>query len=149
MANGNPNSEITSIPRWFYTGAIMALVWNLLGVMAFIRQVVITPEMLAKLPLAEQDLYTTVPLWVTMAFAVAVFSGALASLALIMKKSICYQLFVISFIGVLLQMFHTLCFSNAYDVNGPSATLMPIMAIVIALGLVRFAAKGNNNNWFS
>ncbi|MGB1261468.1 MAG: hypothetical protein ACPG52_01055 [Cognaticolwellia sp.] len=149
MSENDQAPEIVAIPSWFNVAAILALVWNLLGVMAFVSHMMMTPEMIAALPIAEQNLYATVPLWATAAFAVAVFAGALGSLALLMKKEFCYQLFVASFIGVVVQMFHSFFISNSYEVYGPGGTIMPIMVLVIAFILVRFAAKGSNNNWFS
>ena len=137
------------IPSWFKVAAIAALVWNLLGVMAFVGHMMMTPEMVAELPQAEQDLYASVPLWATIAFTVAVFAGALGSVALIMRKRICYPLFIASLVGVLVQMFHSFFISNSYEVYGPGGTIMPIMVIVIALLLVGFSAKGKQYNWFS
>jgi hypothetical protein len=129
--------------------AILALVWNLLGVMAFVGHIMMTPEMIAELPKAEQALYSSVPFWATIAFTVAVFAGALGSVALLMKKSICYHLFMVSLIAVLVQMYHSFFMSNSFEVYGPGGTVMPIMVIVIALLLVRFSAKGKDNNWFT
>ena len=149
MSDTKQTPEVTAIPGWFNVAAILALLWNLLGVMAFVGQMLMTPEQIAELPLAEQNLYAATPIWATLAFAIAVFSGALGSLALLMKKAFCYQLFVLSFIGVVVQMLHAFFISDSYQVYGPSGTIMPIMVLVIALVLVRFAAKANNNNWFS
>ena len=117
--------------------------------MAFVGQMMMTPEMIAELPQAEQDLYATTPIWATVAFAFAVFAGALGSLALVLKKNMCYPLFVVSFVGVVVQMFHSFFISNSFDVYGPGGMIMPIMVIVIAFFLVRFAAKGINNKWFN
>ena len=77
------------------------------------------------------------------------FTGTLGSLALLMKKPICYKLFVLSFVSVVVQMFHLFFISNSYEVYGPAGIIMPIMVLFIALVLVRFAAKANNNHWFS
>ncbi|WP_235839706.1 hypothetical protein [Cognaticolwellia mytili] len=141
--------EIVALPKWFKIAAILALVWNLLGVMAFVGQMMMTPEMIAELPQAEQDLYATTPVWATFAFAFAVFGGVLGSLALVLKKSACYPLFIVSFIGVIVQMFHAFFISNSFEVYGPGGMIMPVMVIVIAFFLVRFAAKGINNKWFN
>ena len=89
--------ETNTIPSWFKAVAITALIWNLLGVVAFVLQMMITPEILAELPAAEQALYANIPSWVTAAFAVAVFSGVLGSLFLLMKKSISTPLLVFFF----------------------------------------------------
>ena len=149
MSENTQTSDVNGIPSWFRVAAILAIVWNLLGVMAFVGHMMMTPEMIAELPPAEQALYTSVPLWATIAFAFAVFGGALGSLALLMKISLCYPLFIASFVGVVVQMFHSFFISNSYEVYGPGGTIMPIMVLLIALVLVRFAAKGKKNNWFS
>lgn len=148
MSENNQAPEIVTIPSWFKIAAILAVIWNVLGVMAFIGQMSMTPEMLAELPQAEQDLYATTPVWATLAFAVAVFAGALGSVALLMKKAFSYSLFVTSFIAVLIQMFHSFFISNSFEVFGPGGMIMPIMVIVIALFLVRLSAKAINNKWF-
>ncbi len=44
---------------------IVALVWNILSVVAFIIHITMTPEMIAKLPGAEQSLYANPPIWAT------------------------------------------------------------------------------------
>lgn len=149
MSDNTQSSETVVIPSWFKVAAILALVWNLLGVMAFVGHMMMTPEMIAELPQAEQALYGSVPLWATIAFTVAVFAGTFASIALLMKKRICYPLFIASLVAVLVQMFHSFFISNSYEVYGPGGTIMPVMVIIIAFILVRFAGKGIKNSWFS
>ncbi len=68
--------------------------------MAFISQMMMTPEMIAELPQAEQSVYNSVPMWATVAFACAVFGRALGSLALLMKKSLAEPLLMLSLAGV-------------------------------------------------
>ena len=149
MSENTQTAHLNGLPRWFTLVAILALVWNLLGVMAFFGHITMTSEAIAELPQAEQALYSEVPLWATIAFTVAVFAGALGSVALLMRKRICYPLFVVSLVAVLVQMFHSFFISNSYEVYGPGGTVMPLMVIIIAFLLVAFSIKGRNNNWFS
>ena len=72
----------------FWIIAVIALIWNLMGVMAYLGQAYMTDETKALLPEAEKALYNNVPIWVTAAFAIAVFGGVLASIALLMRKQI-------------------------------------------------------------
>ena len=65
----------STAPTWLKSVAWAALVWNLLGVIAFIMQLLMTPEMISKLPVDQQAAYSNTPLWSTLAFAVAVFAG--------------------------------------------------------------------------
>lgn len=142
-------SNENSIPKWFTVAAAFALVWNLLGVMAFIGQMTMTAEMLAELPPAEQALYESVPFWATIAFACAVFGGALGSLALLMKKSLAQPLLILSLAGVAVQMFHAFFISNSFEVFGPGGAIMPAMVLIIAIVLVRFVEKAKVNNWLT
>jgi hypothetical protein len=69
-------SETTDLPKWFWIVCGLALVWNLLGVGAFVAQMAMTAEAMAQLPQVEQDMYAATPGWVNIAFACAVFGGA-------------------------------------------------------------------------
>ncbi len=143
------NNNKHTIPKWFNIVAILALVWNLMGVMAFVGQMMMTPEMMAKLPQAEQDIYTSTPLWATIAFACAVFCGAFGSLALLMKKTLAEPLLILSLLGVTIQMFHAFVISNSFEVFGPSGAIMPTMVVAVAIVLVQLANKAKSNHWLS
>jgi surface polysaccharide O-acyltransferase-like enzyme len=144
-------SEITRIksPTWFMVVAVVLFVWNLLGVMAYIMQVTMSPEVMATLPDAQRELYENTPTWATAAFAVAVHGGALGCLLLILKKNLAGLLLQLSLAGVLVQMYHSFFISKSFDVFGPGAMVMPVMVIIIAIYLVRLAAKAKARKWTS
>jgi hypothetical protein len=142
-------SETIIIPSWFTMAAWVAFVWNLLGIMAFVGQMVMTPEMLATLPEAEQALYNNIPLWVTIAFACAVFGGAIGSLLLALKKSIALYPLVISVIGVCIQMFHSFFIIDSIEIYGPGSAVMPGIVIVVAFVLVWLVNKAEKSEWIS
>lgn len=50
-------------PTWLKTVAWAALVWNLLGVIAFATQALMTPDMISQLPQEQQAAYSNTPLW--------------------------------------------------------------------------------------
>ncbi len=145
----NITNEKNIIPRWFTITAVLALLWNLMGVMAFVSQMMMTPEMVAELPQAEQSFYASVPLWATIAFACAVFGGAFGSIALLMKKTVAEALLILSLIGVTVQMFHSFVISNSFQVFGPGGTIMPAMVVIIAIALVRLAGRSKINGWLN
>ena len=137
------------IPTWFIVTAWVALVWNLLGVMAFVMQMNMTPEVIAALPEREQLMYQNIPLWVTIAFGCAVFGGSFGSLCLALKKSLAFMILGVSLIGVLVQMYHVFFILNSVQVYGPGSAVMPGMVIIIAIGLVVLANKAKTSNWIS
>jgi len=136
-------------PTWFMVVAGILLVWNLLGVMAYIMQVTMTPEVLAALPDAQRELYENTPEWAIAAFAIAVNGGALGCLLLLLKRNLAGIFLQLSLAGVLVQMVHSFFISKNFEVFGPGAMVMPIMVIVIAIYLVILAAKAKANRWTS
>ena len=62
--------------------AWIMVVWNAMGVLAFVSQLLMTPEMIAQLPEAQQEAYKNIPTWSMVAYALAVFGGLLGSLML-------------------------------------------------------------------
>jgi len=137
------------IPTWFIVTAWVALVWNLLGVMAFVMQMNMGPEVIAALPEKKQLMYQNIPMWVTIAFACAVFCGAIGSLCLALKKSLALVILIISLIGVLVQMYHMFFILNSVQVYGPGSAVLPGMVIIIAIGLVVLANRAKGNGWLS
>jgi hypothetical protein len=145
----NMTAESTTAPKWFKIIAITALIWNLLGVMAYIMQVTMSPEALAALPEAERLLYETVPSWATGAFAISVFGGTLGCIALFAKKASAFPLFIISLIGILTQMYHSFFMSNSFEVFGPGGAIMPVMVIVVAIYLIWLSQSAKSKGWIS
>jgi len=136
-------------PTWFMIVAVALFVWNLMGVMAYIMQVTMSPEALAALPEAQRQMYENIPSWATVAFAIAVNGGALGALLLILRKNLAGLLLQISLAGVLVQMFHAFFISKSFEVFGPGSMIMPVLVIAIAIYLVMLAAKAKANAWTS
>lgn len=140
-------TQESTIPRWFTIAMIVALVWNLMGVLAFVGQIVMTPEQLAQLPADQQALHAKTPMWANAAFGIAVISGFLGCIAMLMKKQLAVQLFAVSIAGVIAQMFHAFFISNSYEVFGPSGLVMPLTVMAIAVFLLLFAKRSQANGW--
>lgn len=128
-----------STPKSFWIISGIALAWNLMGVAAYLMHVMMPPEALAEMGEAERALYTTAPSWVTGAYAVAVFGGALGCVALLLRKRWATPVFVVSLVGVLAQMGYTLLVQNTIDVMGIGIIVMPLVIIAIAIYLVWFS----------
>lgn len=134
-------------PKWFTLLAIVLVIWNLMGVMAFFMQMAMTAEQISALPKDQQLLYQDIPLWVNIAFGCAVFGGAIGCIALVFKKAIAMPILVISLVGVLVQMFHSFFIANAFEVYGPGGAIMPMMVVVIAIILVWLANSAKAKSW--
>ncbi|MEQ8525524.1 hypothetical protein [Gracilimonas sp.] len=144
MTEEQNNNGITT---WFWVIGWGALVWNLLGVMSYIMTVTMSPEIMAELPEAQQELMNNTPAWATGAFAFAVFGGAFGSLALLMKRKLALPLFIVSFVGIVVQLYHSLFMSNSIEVYGPGGVIMPIMVFLFGIGLIWIARHSISKGW--
>ncbi len=136
-------------PLWFWIFSALALVWNIMGAIAYLVEAYMTIEDLEKLSQAERLLYESQPAWVTGAFAVAVWGGTLGCLLLLLRKKWARPVLFVSLIGILAQMSYSFFMSTAFDVYGPGGMVMPIMVILIGIGLVFFAKRGVHEVWLT
>lgn len=134
-------------PNWFKPALWAALVWNLLGVIAFAMQMMMTPDMISKLPLDQQAAYSNIPLWSTIAFAVAVFAGAIGCALLLAKKALAIPTFALSLVAIFIQQFYNFIVINSIKMLGVSAVFMPILVIVIAFLLLYLSIKSKQRGW--
>jgi len=134
---------------WFWIVGGIAMVWNLLGVMAYIAQVTMSPEALQALPENQRTLIESVPVWATSAFAIAVWGSTLGSILLLMRKKLATPVLIVSFIGILVQMFYNVVISKSIEVYGPGGLAMPILVFAFGLFLIWFSRKSTANGWIS
>lgn len=133
----------------FWLISTLALIWNLIGIFNYLTQAFMTDEILAYLPQDQQLMYQEVPAWVTAAFAIAVFSGAIGALLLLLKKKIATTFFILSFIGIITQMSYGLLLDENTDSYGPMGLLMPFMIISIGGYLIWYSKKATEYRWLS
>lgn len=134
-------------PKWFLIVGIVALIWNLMGVAAYVMQVMMTPQDLAALPEAQRAVYEVTPAWATAAFAIAVNFGALGCLLLILKRKLAFPVLLLSLLGVVAQMTYVFLLSNSFEVFGPGGMIMPFMVLVVAIYLVTLARSATTKGW--
>ena len=136
-------------PSWFNWVIYAAIAWNLIGVIQFYAHISVTPEQIASMPLEQQQLLAAMPAWVDIAFAIAVIFGLLGSIALLMKKALAVQIFVISMAGILVQNYYSLFMRNAVEVMGPAAIAVPATVFTISVLLIWLSISAKGKGWIS
>ena len=133
-------------PKWFWAASGVALLWNLMGVMAFVAQMTLDLEPLAE---AERAFHEATPAWATAAFAVAVFGGTVGCIALLLRKSWAFLMLVICLAGIVIQISHSLFIGNGIEVFGPQGLVLPALTFGIGAALVWFARYSTIQGWLS
>ncbi|MDG3583683.1 MULTISPECIES: hypothetical protein [Galbibacter] len=143
------NQLSTKIPWWFWFVAILALLWNFMGVGAFISDVTMTDEALQALPDAQRELYENNPMWTKIVYGIAVFGGLLGSIGLLAKKKWAKPIFVVSLIAIFIQMGYSLFIAKTPEAYGSVAYIMPVLVILIAAFLIAFSNRAIKRGWLT
>ena len=133
-------------PKWFMPVAITALLWNLIGCAAYLSDVMLTPDDLAKMSAAQQAMYAARPAWSIGATAIAVWGGAAGCVGLIMRRRWAMPLLLASLAGLIVQDASLFLMTGA---AGPNAAALGLQGMVLAigLGLVWLARTASSRGW--
>jgi hypothetical protein len=134
-------------PIWYWIIAIIALIWNAMGVMQYLGQAYNTESFKAQYTSEQLEIMANTPAWATAAFAIAVFGGLLGSVALLLRKKWAYSLFLISLLGIIVQMIHNLFIVKSIEIYGPAAAIMSGMIIVFGILLLWLSKKSIAKGW--
>lgn len=138
----------TSPPAWFRIAAVLAVLWNCLGVWGYLAKVEVAPNMM-EMTAEETALVANMPIWATAGYALAVFGGLLGSLGLLLGKAWARLLLILSLLGMILQFGWWLAMSGAMEQMGPSSAAMPAVVTLIGLLLIWLANTGIKRGWLN
>lgn len=134
----------------FWIIAVIALIWNIIGVFFWVTEhFLMTEEMKAAYSPEELELVNNAPSWGIYVYGIAVFGGLLASILLLMRKKLAVGIFGISLLAILIQMGHWIFVMDAITVMGPSAVVMPLIVIAIAIFEYFYSKGAASNGWIS
>lgn len=134
-------------PTWFKAVSVFALLWNLLGCLAFAADLRLTPDDLAKLPEAQQALYAARPAWALVATAAAVLGGALGCLGLLFGKRWAQAVLWLSLLGIVAQDIGLFVLVDGARLAGPVAVVMQSIVLLVGIGLVALARRAAAKGW--
>ena len=132
---------------WIIGGA--ALVWNLIGLVAYISSVTVSPEAMAKMTVEQQAFYSGTPTWATAAFALAVNAGVLGSLFLLLRKAWAVPMFVLSLVAIIAQNIDAFILRDAYSLSGINGVILPALIFVVAVALVISSRGVKEQRWLN
>lgn len=147
--NNNKGATMNTPPKWFYFVVTVALIWNIIGLIAVGFNLLITEEQLALLPTEQQQLMQNTPVWSVIASAVAVITGTLGCVLLLLKKQLSQLLFIISILALVIQDIALFVVLNTTALLGITPLIMQTIVFIIALGLYLLSRKAKSNNWIN
>lgn len=148
-------SNSSGVPVWFWIVAGVALAWNLIGMMMFIGDSMITQEALAsmvennKMTQERMDLMLATPIWAKIAFGAATIGGLIGCLGLLMRQSWAQFMLVISLAGILAQQAYMYLISGLTPMLATDEIVVSTLVLVIAIALIPFSMMASKRGWLS
>jgi hypothetical protein len=125
--NGKP-------PTSFYIIAAVFLVWNIIGFMFYLQHAMMTPENVPEgVDASMLAFMEATPVWATSAYAIAVNVGMLASIMLLLRRSIALPLYVVSLAGALVLDFDSFVLRDVVAIWGSGAYIVPSAVIIVGV----------------
>ena len=137
-----------AVPVWFWIVAVLALLWELAGCFAFYTQMTMTPEAMAKLPVAQREIWEATPVWINAAYGVAVVVGLAGAILLLLRRRLAATAFLVSLAAVIVQFGYTFLATPILKTMplGESAPF-PAFVVLMAAGLWWFAGWAGKTGW--
>ena len=124
------------------------MLWNLIGVAAYLSDMMLSPEMVAQLSAAQRAMRDARPAWFVAAYAVAVWFGTAGSLGLVLRRRWARPLLLASLLGLIVQ---DVALLTRPETQGAGAAVVGLQGtvLVIAIVLVIFARKADAKGWLA
>lgn len=132
-------------PQWMQISVVLLFIWNLVGIFAFISDLITDPSTLDQI---QQDFRANFPLWTKIIYGLAVGLGTLGTYGLIRRKSWSKAVLVISLLSVIIQMYHSMFIAGAIETFGSSIAILPTIVVLLSLCLVWIAQLYGRKGWF-
>jgi hypothetical protein len=137
-------------PTWYWVVSGLAVAWMLIGVAAWVMDLMTDEASLEALSEAQRQLYAARPQWLFAVYGVAIFSGLAGSIGLLLRKSWASILFYVSLAAIVVQFGYTFLVMNAVQVLGAAAAIpFPLVIFLIGVALVWFAGRARRMGWIA
>jgi len=134
-------TSTSKLPKGFKAIAIIAIIWNISGIMSFFMHAFMTPETIATLPKNQQEFMNNTPTWRMLCFAISTFTGLIASVLLLLKKKIAITLFAISFISIMIGNYYDIFMAHYYKGTAFTGLILPFAIVFIGIFLFWYSRK--------
>ena len=132
------------IARWYMVAAIASLLFMLFAVWGEVMTEVTDP---ASLPIDQRVMVEARPLWMIVAYGVAVWSGLIGAVLLVMKRKLAQPVLLISLIACVLTFLPYAVVPSIRDNITTNDMAVAIVVIAITWTIFWFARHSSQRGW--
>ncbi|MCL6728961.1 hypothetical protein [Sphingomonas hankyongi] len=131
---------------WFMPAAIASLLFMGLGCISYLMHVLADP---AAMPLDQRAAFEAEPIWVTGAYAVAVWVGLAGTILLVMKKKLSVPALLVSLVAVLIWLAGLILVTPLRENMSANDLLVAIVVTALTWTVFWFARHSGQRGWLS
>lgn len=138
-----PNDNIrAATPWWFWVLSALVLIYELMGIANYLGMAMATPESYAAQGYTPEQIafMSDIPILYTSVFALAVWSGLLGAILLLLRKSWAAYVLAFSFLMVLISFVFDIT-GGTFDVLGQAYLHIMLAVTFVSLLSVIFAFR--------
>lgn len=138
------SSTRRAVPAWYWAAAVGALLFESAGAFLFANSLTLDP---ATLPLDQRAVYDATPQWMTIAWAVAITTGLIGAVGLLMRRRFAEPSLLISVIAVAVQFSGIFLVKQLRELTPEDHLLVPVVILVLAYAIWQTAKLARRKGW--
>jgi len=140
------NEAVKGVHWSFWLICVLALLWNVGGAINYLMQT--NSEFVSTLPETHRAIIEGRPIWATGGFAIGVFGGAIGCLLLLFRKSFAFYIFIISLLGIVITMIHTISVATSkISFSIGEIVVMILLPLIVAALTIWYTKQVIRKNW--
>ena len=132
------------VAGWYLPAAVASLLFMALGCILYLVHVLADP---ATMPLDQQAAYLAEPIWVTAAYAVAVWVGVIGAGMLVRRSKLAEPLLMVSLAAVLVWLAGLLVVTELRESMSANDLLVAIVVTALTWTIFWFARHSRQRGW--
>lgn len=144
MAEETATGEAPNAPAWYWIVVVAAMLFELTGAYLYANSLMLDP---ASLPLDQRAVYDATPQWMTIAWGIAIASGLLGALGLLLRRRFAEPLLLVSLIAVAVQFSGIFLVRQLRELTPEDHLIVPVVILVVAYGIWQTSKLAQKRGW--
>lgn len=132
------------VAGWYLPAAVASLLFMALGCIMYLMHVLADP---AAMPLDQRAAFEAEPVWVTAAYAIAVWIGLAGAVLLVLRRKLAEPLLMVSLIAVLVWLAGLLLVTGLRENMSANDLLVAIVVTALTWTIFWFARHSRQRGW--
>ena len=132
------------LASWYWVAAGISVLFMALGCWMYLSVVTADP---ATLPLDQRNLMEAEPTWMVAAFAVAVWSGLVGAVLLLMRKKVAVPVLLVSLVATIVNFLPYAVVRQVRDLTTTNDIAIAVAVVLITGTIYSFARHSRQRGW--